>query len=59
MEEGELVYLRGCQTSENKDFLQAIQWKSGDHKEKDVKAVKCLSPRRGPSISGDKGMISG
>lgn len=51
----ELVYLRGCQTSENKDVLQAIHWKSGDHNEKDVKAIKYLSLRREPSSSGDKG----
>lgn len=43
-EGGELVYLRGCQTSENKEVLQAIHGKSGDHNEKHVKAVKCLSP---------------
>lgn len=56
---GELVYLRGCQASENKDVLQAVNWKSGDHNEKDVKAVKSLSPRREPGNSGDKGMTGG
>jgi len=30
-EGGELVYLRGCQTSENKDILQEIHWNSGDY----------------------------
>lgn len=43
----ELVYLRGCQASENKDVLQAVQWKSGVHNEKDVKEAGCLSPKRG------------
>lgn len=46
-EGGELVHLRGCQASENKDVLQAAHWKSGVHNEKDVKAARCLSPRRG------------
>lgn len=58
-EGGELVYLRGCQTSENKDVLQAVHWEPGNHNEKDVKAVKCLSPRKEPGSSGDKGMTSG
>lgn len=55
---GELVYLRVCQASENKDVLQAMHWKSGDHNEKDVKVVTYLSPRREPGNSGNKGLIS-
>lgn len=46
-EGGELVYLRGCQASENKDVLQAEHWKFGVCNEKDVKAARCLPPRRG------------
>lgn len=45
-EGGELVYLRGCQASENKDVLQAAHWESGVHNENDVKAARCLSPRK-------------
>lgn len=38
-EGGKLVYLRGCQASENKDVLQAAHRKSGVYNEKDVRAA--------------------
>lgn len=57
-EGGEISVPKGMSASENKDVLQAIHWKSEDHNEKIVKAVKCLSPRREPSSSRAKGIIS-
>lgn len=57
-EGGEINALKGMSDKRNQGCFTSNTLEVQGHNEKDVKAVKCLSPRSEPSNPGVKGIIS-